>query len=75
MPNYANTSGRSGVVAYEEGDDSITVSFRDGSSYLYTYQSAGQANVEHMKSLAHGGNGLNAFINRNVKYSYERKVK
>ena len=75
MERYRNRGGDSGVVAYEIGPDSITVKFSDGSIYLYTYQSAGSANIEHMKRLAIDGEGLNNFINRCVKKSYARKLR
>ena len=75
MERYRNRGGNSGVVAYEIGPDSITVKFSDGSIYLYTYQSAGSANIEHMKRLAIDGEGLNNFINRCVKKSYARKFR
>lgn len=75
MPRYANRGGDSGVVAYELGDDSITVEFSDGSVYLYTYASAGAANIEHMKDLAERGEGLNEFIKRHVNKGYERKLR
>ena len=60
---------------YEIGPDSITVMFSDGSIYLYTYQSAGSANIEHMKRLAIDGEGLNSFINRCVRKDYARKLR
>ena len=40
--------------------------------YTYSYKSAGVENVEQMKKLARQGYGLNSFINKNVKYDYER---
>lgn len=75
METYKNLDGDSGVVAYETGPDSITVQFRDGSVYLYNYQSAGKDNVEHMKKLAATGNGLNSFIMRNVRKAYAAKLR
>ncbi|BAW02936.1 uncharacterized protein TTMY_2576 (plasmid) [Thermus thermophilus] len=73
MKPYANLSGKSGVVAYEEGPDWICVKFSDGSSYLYTYRSAGSHHVEEMKRLARQGQGLNAYINRFVRKLYASK--
>ena len=73
MERYRNIDGDSGVAAYEVGPDYIRVQFSDGSVYLYTYASAGSHNIEEMKRLAVAGDGLNAFINKNVKKSYERK--
>lgn len=75
MERYANWSGNSGVVAYEIGADSVTIQFRDGSIYLYTVSSAGPANIDRMKSLARQGSGLNAFINKQVKNLFARKLR
>ena len=66
MKSYENVGGESAIVAFESGDDSITVEFRDGSIYLFTYRSAGSANVEQMKKYAVFGHGLNGFISRFV---------
>lgn len=75
MERYRNRGGDSGIVAYEIGPDSITVMFSDGAVYLYTYQSAGSANIERMKRLAIAGEGLNSFINRRVRKRYARKLR
>ncbi len=74
MERYKNIDGDSGVMAYEIGNDSITVQFSTGAIYLYTCQSAGEANIEQMKQLAIAGNGLNSFIMRVVKKSYARRI-
>ena len=73
MERYANLGGDSGVVGYEIGNDFIRVQFSDGSIYLYTYASAGANNIEQMRKLARNGQGLNAFINKNVRKAYARK--
>lgn len=73
MKPYFDVDGDSGVEAYECGPDYIRVLFRSGAIYLYTYRSAGRSAVEHMKSLARSGNGLNAFINSVVRHMYERR--
>ena len=75
MERYANRSRNSGVVAYEIAADSITVKFRDGDKYLYTQQSAGADNVEHMKQLAIRGEGLSGFISATVRDQYARKFR
>lgn len=75
MERYLNRGGNSGVSAYEIGDDSVTVRFLDGWCYLYTFSSAGERNIEKMKSLAVAGKGLNSYINRNVRKLYERKFR
>lgn len=75
MTRYMNRGGDSGIVEYEIGGDSITVTFHDGSVYLYDHASTGQQNIEHMKTLAEDGEGLNAFINTNVRKAYARKIR
>lgn len=75
MERYRNLGGDSGVVAYDIGEDSITVEFSDGSVYLYTYQSAGGHNIEQMKELAVAGRGLNSFINKYVRKQYASKLR
>lgn len=73
MQIYKDIDHDSGVRGYEIASTSITVWF-DGApkSYTYSYQSAGQANIEQMKKLAVSGEGLNAFINDHVKFKYVR---
>ena len=73
MEPYKNLAGDSAVVAYEIGDDSIKVQFRDGWIYTYNAESIGHSNVEHMKALASAGSGLNSFISRVVKGQYAAK--
>ncbi len=75
MQPYRNITGSSGVRAYEIGSDYITMEFSDGAVYRYTYASAGQQNVEHMKGLAEAGQGLGTFLNTTVAKLYERKEK
>jgi hypothetical protein len=73
MPIYKNLGGDSGVRAYEVGEHSINVTFKDGMRYLYTDASAGHASVEEMKRRAEAGVGLNSYITRVVKKGYETK--
>ena len=75
MQPYRNIAGSSGVKAFEIGPDYITIEFSDGSTYRYTYASAGRENVEHMKGLAEAGQGLNAFLSTTVSKLFERKEK
>ena len=58
MESNKNLSGNSGVLAYEIGDNSITVQFQDESVYVFNYASAGEENIEKMKELAVAGEGL-----------------
>ena len=73
MPIYANRGGDSGVISYDIGPESITVTFHDRISYVYNYAATGQSNVERMKKLAIAGEGLNSFINFNVSKMYASK--
>lgn len=70
MQPYANNGGNSSVTAFEIDLESITVEFKGGVRYSYTYQSAGSQHIEEMKALAQAGQGLGAYIMRNVRQSY-----
>lgn len=73
MQYYRNLGGKSNVDSYAIGDAYIDVLFCGTPRvYRYSYKSAGVENVENMKVLANQGYGLNSFINRYVKYKYER---
>lgn len=72
MERYSNLRGNSPVVSYEIEPYRITVWFKSGKPYSYSYTSAGADNVEMMKELARGGAGLSAFITRNVRFDYEK---
>ena len=74
MTRYRNRSGNSGVVAYALGKDSITLEFGEGAIYEYTADSAGRTNIERMKALAADGRGLAAFVARNVRERFARKL-
>ncbi|MGH7579669.1 MAG: hypothetical protein ACREM9_05815, partial [Gemmatimonadales bacterium] len=74
MQSYRNLAGNAGVKAYETGTDFIRVQFSSGETYLYTYESAGAANIERMKELAAGGKGLSTFISRTVKGLFAGRV-
>ena len=63
MKRYGNRHGNSGIAAYETGADFIRIRFTSGSVYLYTYNSAGEDDIEEMKELAKEGAGLTRFIN------------
>ena len=72
MEQYRNLNGNSNVRAFFIGDDYIDVLFDGGEVYRYSYRSAGSDKIEQMKKLARQGRGLNSFIMRYVKMSYER---
>ena len=73
MQKYKNLGGDSGVEGYEIGSDYIVVKFKSTvRTYTYSYASAGEELVEHMKGLAKSGEGLNEYINKYAKYKYVR---
>ena len=74
MEKYSNVNGNSGVSSYKIESDSITVKFKEGDTYLYTYQVTGKVHVEKMKALAKAGKGLSTYISQNVKKSYASKT-
>lgn len=74
MIAYDNKNQNSGIDAYELGDDFIRIRFTSGAVYEYTNDSAGPAEIEHMKYLAVQGKGLNSYLNRAVHERYSRKL-
>jgi hypothetical protein len=72
---YQDLSGDSGVAGYEIGAESITVQFKSGAIYLYTYASAGKSKIEAMKRLAVRGHTLSTFISREVKELYATQIR
>ena len=74
MKLYKDISRDSGIHSYKIGPESITIRFKEGSIYLYTYASAGSRTIETMKKLAVKGKGLSTFISRNVKRRYALKL-
>lgn len=73
MQKYADINNDSGIDSFEIKDVSITVLFKGTNKlYIYSYSRAGQDHVEQMKKLALAGDGLNAYINENVKFGFDR---
>lgn len=75
MVRYENLSGDSGVVAYEPGQGSIVIEFRDGWKYEYDEDSAGVEAIATMLRLAREGRGLSAFVSRSARERYARKFR
>lgn len=75
MTPYRNLNGDSNVLSYETTENSIHVVFRSGThrKYLYDHSRPGKAMVDHMKTLATQGRGLNSYISTTVRKSYSRK--
>ena len=74
MQRYRNTSGASGVEAYQIQAQAIIVRFRGGATYRYTYAVTGRHEVETMKALALAGRGLSTFISTQVGQRFERML-
>ena len=73
MTPYRNRNGASNIAAYALLDDGLLVRFIDGSTYRYGPQRPGRHHVGRMKSLALGGRGLSAYIQRYVREKYEMR--
>ena len=71
MEKYLNQRGNSPITHFLIEDKKITVWFKGGKSYAYSYSKAGNNHVEEMKSLAESGSGLSAYITHNVKFLYD----
>jgi hypothetical protein len=71
MERYANRSGNSPITYYQIEEDCITVWFKSGKSYTYSYRGAGRSHIETMKRLARSGSGLSAYITRNGRNDYD----
>lgn len=71
MNPYANLRGNSPVIGYEIEPMRITVWFKGGKPYSYSYSKAERGNVEEMKRLAISGAGLSAYITRHVRFLYD----
>jgi hypothetical protein len=74
MKTYKNLSGDSNVATYVYDDESILVTFINGSSYLYNNAATGAAKIQQMKQLADHGDGLGTFIKKHVRKAYSKKL-
>jgi hypothetical protein len=74
MKKYYGQSRDTGIEAFEIGTDNIILRFKDGREYLYSYVKPGKEHVEEMKKRAKSGNGLNTYVNQNVREKYEKKI-
>lgn len=72
MQRYADIDRDSGVMGFDIGETSITIYFKSTiRPYIYSYRGAGMQHVEAMKKLALTGDGLNEYINDNVRKAYD----
>lgn len=74
MIRHQNLSGISGVDAYDIGDDYIKILFVGGETYLYSYDTPGEAHVKAMTELAKKGAGLSTYIAQHVRDDYDAKL-
>ena len=61
MNSYYNRN--SGIRGYSFGATYITIRFKTGRTYTYSYSSCSVVDVENMKMLALAQSGLNSYIN------------
>ena len=73
MESYENPE--SGINFFENHKDAIAVSFKTGGVYIYDADKPGAAHVEKMKELASKHDGLNTYINKNVRKNFSGKFK
>ena len=67
MTPYGN--GTSGITGYniDPADNYMEIEFANGGIYTYMKRNVGEVNFAVMKALAIAGNGLNSYINKNVR--------
>ncbi|GAA6190345.1 hypothetical protein NBRC116597_02640 [Phaeobacter sp. NW0010-22] len=75
MPRYRDVDHDSNVFAYEVGQNFIDVEFKGGATYRYSLASVGAEALQTMIALAEAGEGLNSFINRRVRKSFETRLR
>jgi archaellin len=72
MQRYSDINRNSGVMGFDINDTSITVYFKGTAKpYVYSYRKAGRHHVDQMKYLAMAGDGLNEYINENVRKTFD----
>ncbi len=73
MTPYKNLGIDSNVESYQIFDNLIKVKFKSTTKiYSYSYTGATKFHVENMKKLAIAGKGLNSYINKYVKFLYDK---
>ena len=70
-----NNAAKSGVRAFEAGNNFIILEFGDSKQYLYNGEKPGTHHVEKMIALAAKGSGLNTYINKHVRNNYAERLK
>ncbi|MBN2857659.1 MAG: hypothetical protein JXN63_04590 [Candidatus Delongbacteria bacterium] len=68
MKPYPDINGDSSVLSYMIGEDYIILKLMGIQHvFVYSYKKAGREHVEQMKVLAQLGDGLDKYVNENVK--------
>lgn len=62
------------MIAYEIGEDSLILVFRDGEGYLYDAEHPGRWHLRRMQSRARRHAGLATYVNQHVRGNYARKL-
>lgn len=65
MKPYRDNNRDSSVLAYEYGNDYISIQFKTGIKYTYRSVRIGSSHLAIMKQKADSGEGLNSYINKN----------
>ena len=73
MTPYANP--KSGIVAYEYGDDWIRVRYKTGETYEYKSPPIDREHIKTMKGLADSQDDLGTYINTHRDAVYSKCVK
>ncbi|WP_243324177.1 hypothetical protein [Geothrix sp. SG200] len=68
-------SDRSGVEAFQIGEEFIKIRFRNKRVYTYSTKRIHPSKIDQMKALASEGRGLNTFVNQNpdVRHGFDRE--
>jgi hypothetical protein len=61
---------KSGVSAFQIGENYIIIKFKDEKIYLYDEQRPGKMHVNEMKNRAVEGKQLSTYINKKIKENY-----
>jgi hypothetical protein len=73
MTHYKNLGLDSDVESYQIFENLIKVKFKDTIKiYTYSDKRATKFHVDNMKKLAIAGEGLNSYINKYVKFLYDK---
>ncbi|MAT89340.1 MAG: hypothetical protein CMC35_01500 [Flavobacteriaceae bacterium] len=72
MIAYENLSGTSNIRYYHISEEAISLTFKNGVTYEYNYDTPGAMHVENMKTFAIHGLWLNRYVVRHVGSQYHK---